>query len=221
MKDDVLPTKDSEFNLFLIKFAAALGGDPDKYGVTAKDVAMLQAVLALWAIAYPEHVDAQNKAHTATQNKDAARANAEEIVRGLAAKVHATPGADNTVRVSAGLKPRSDVRVTVGTPESRPLGWVEANAQGLVMVQFRDENSTKKAAKPKGAHGCEIWVSVGDSVPTSASGYQFVAMRTRTPYRHQHAETDVGKTAFYRLRWQNAKGQSGPWSDVVQAKIPL
>ena len=32
---------------------------------------------------------------------------------------------------------------------------------------------------------------------------------------------DAGKSVYYLLRWVSTKGQPGPWSDVVTAKIPL
>jgi len=30
---------------------------------------------------------------------------------------------------------------------------------------------------------------------------------------------DAGKTAYYALRWENTRGETGPWSDVVSATI--
>ena len=79
----------------------------------------------------------------------------------------------------------------------------------------------KRAAKPEGVQGCQIWAHVGDTPPLDASGYAFIALDTRTPYTHEHAAEDAGKTVSYLLRWQNAKGEPGPWSSVAAAKIPL
>jgi hypothetical protein len=48
-----------------------------------------------------------------------------------------------------------------------------------------------------------------------------MGLDTRTPYTDTHPAADAGKTVYYWLRWQNAKGEVGPWSDVLSAKIPL
>jgi hypothetical protein len=42
---------------------------------------------------------------------------------------------------------------------------------------------------------------------------------TKTPYRRDYDVADAGKSAYILLRWVNAKGESGPWSDVVSSTI--
>lgn len=41
-----------------------------------------------------------------------------------------------------------------------------------------------------------------------------------TPYVDKHDPADAGKNVYYPLRWQNTKGEPGPWSDVITVKIP-
>lgn len=48
----------------------------------------------------------------------------------------------------------------------------------------------------------------------------FLALDTRTPYADVHPAADAGKNVHYLLRWQDHKGNPGPWSDVIVAKIP-
>lgn len=54
---------------------------------------------------------------------------------------------------------------------------------------------------------------------TRAPRHHFLAVDTKTPYVHEHETGDFGKTVHYLLRWQNAKGQPGPWGHVVSTKI--
>jgi hypothetical protein len=35
-----------------------------------------------------------------------------------------------------------------------------------------------------------------------------------------YSETERGKPVYYAGRWQNEKGEKGPWGDIVSAIIP-
>jgi hypothetical protein len=35
-----------------------------------------------------------------------------------------------------------------------------------------------------------------------------------------YAEEDRGKKVFYAACYENAKGEAGPWSDIIEAIIP-
>lgn len=50
-------------------------------------------------------------------------------------------------------------------------------------------------------------------------GRRRAALDTRTPYTLDFDGPDGGKNAHYMLRWLNAKGQKGPWSETATATI--
>jgi len=218
--DDFMPANDGEFEQFQTHFTAAVAANPAKFGVTAEDVAALQAAQATWEKAYPAHVDAQKAAAAATQAKDETRGNLEKVIRGLAKKIHGTPGMTNAVRAEAGLPARDGSRTSVGAPTTRPLGRVEQKGHFTLVIHFVDEATPQRLAKPDGVQGCQIFSFVGDAAPVDPAGYGFVALDTRTPYTDEHPAADAGKAVHYLLRWQNAKGETGPWSDALAAKIP-
>jgi hypothetical protein len=45
-------------------------------------------------------------------------------------------------------------------------------------------------------------------------------MASRTPHTLQFTEEDRGKTVYIALRWQNERGNTGPWSDIKSTVIP-
>ena len=51
------------------------------------------------------------------------------------------------------------------------------------------------------------------------SELHFLATDTRTRYVAQFDQADAGKTAYYWLRWENTKGETGPRSAMVSATI--
>jgi hypothetical protein len=43
---------------------------------------------------------------------------------------------------------------------------------------------------------------------------------TRSPYVFTFDENMRGKTVYFCLRWENTRGQKGPWSAIYSAIIP-
>lgn len=220
-QDNNIPTNDAQFDIFQKLFVEGTTKAPAQYGITANDATALTAGQKAWEAAYPAHIAAQQAALSATQTKDEARANFETALRVAAQKVHVTARFDNSLRAAVGLPPREGTRTAVGTPATRPVGRLEAVGPLTLTLHFTDELTPTQLARPRGMRGCEIFVFIGDAAPTDPAGYTFLTLDTRTPYTHQHQPADVGKTATYLLRWQNTKGQTGPFSRPVSAKIPL
>jgi hypothetical protein len=221
MAKDLIPGTDAEFNTFLKQFVGAVTTNPGAYGLSAADLAPIQDALAKWSAAYPAHLDAQQAALAASEIKAKGREIAEKATRFLVKKIEGHPEIDNALRVSAGLPPRENGKSVIGAPTTRPIGRVETKSNSTLVIHFVDEETPLKKAKPEGVHACEIRIHVGETPPTDASGFTFLAHDTRTPYADEHPSSDAGKTAHYVLRWLNAKLEPGPWSDVVSAKIPL
>ncbi len=221
MSSESIPGNDSEFDQFASKLVDVVTADPDKYGLTALEVAGLQAALVTWSAVYEAHKAAQDTAAKAAEERSQARDTIEALVRSAAVKIHATPGMDNATRVAAGLQPRSDARTIIGPPETRPIGRLEHLPHNRVVLHFADETTPRRLAKPAGVQGCQIWAHLGgDDAPTDDSAYAFIGLDTRTPYVDEHDPANAGKNIYYRLRWQNAKGEPGPWGKALAGKVP-
>lgn len=218
--EDVFPANDDDFDKFQAQFITAVAANPGKFGVTTQDVTTLQAAQTAWDAALPIHVKAHADALTATHTKEVSRTTLETALRTAARKVNGTAGADNSLRVAAGLHPYDSALTRIGAPTTQPIGRVETKGNHTLVLHFADATTPTKAAKPHGVHGCQIYLAVGTAAPADPTGYTFVALDTRTPYTDVHPAADAGKMAYYMLRWANAKGEPGPWGDVVSAKIP-
>ncbi len=221
MSSNLIPPNDDDFHKLQTQFVGAVSADPAAYGVPAADVTQMQADQTAWNAAYPAHVKAQEDARTASEKKNASRGKLEADIRGAAKKVNGTPGVNNALRVSAGMPAHQETRTPSPPPATTPIGRSEPAGHAAVALHVADELTPKRAAKPAGARACQIWTHVGDPAPADPTGYGFVRNVTRTPYVDTHAPADAGKTVYYMLRWESAKGEVGPWSDVVIAKIPL
>jgi hypothetical protein len=218
---NLIPTNDSEFDKLQTQFIAAVAASPATYGVLAADVTLLQTDQAAWVAAYPAHVKAQEAAATAAQQKVSSRAQLAKDIRAAAKKVNGNPAVDNALRVSAGMQPHDAVRTPVAVPSTKPIGRAEPDGHYTLAIHIADELTPKRVGRPKGTSGCQLWIHTGDPAPADFTGYTFVKRVTRTPYLDVHPAADAGKSVYYLLRWENSKGEPGPWSDVVSAKVPL
>jgi hypothetical protein len=215
----MVPNNDDDFDTTADQFFAAVSPAPAAYGLTQADVDALKVARASWKVSLPAHKKAHADAITATIKKDSDRTSYDALVRGGMKKVKATHGITPELLAAAAITP-SSAGSSSGEITSRPLGRVDLKPNSTVVVHFVDELTPTRTAKPANAHGCEVWSFVGAAPPASPSGYAFVALDTRTPYTDAHPATDAGKNVYYLLRWQNFKGDPGPWSDVITAKIP-
>jgi hypothetical protein len=42
---------------------------------------------------------------------------------------------------------------------------------------------------------------------------------TRSPFRLSFKGTDRGKVLYFALRWDNTRGEKGPWSEILNVII--
>lgn len=219
MATQLIATNDAEFNIQQKQLITEVSTATDHHGLTSTDVTGLTTKQGVWDIAYPAHIKAQQAARAATQAKDAARRELEHLVRMAARKINGNPGIDNSIRTLVALPRQDGVRTRQGPPATRPVVTLTMLRPLTLLIDFHDELTSKRAARPKGVRGCQIWFYVGSVLPAELSAYQLLTLATRTPYTHVHEVASGGQTAFYLLRWQGAKGANGPFGEVVQSFI--
>jgi hypothetical protein len=70
------------------------------------------------------------------------------------------------------------------------------------------------------AHGAEIRSAILDAPPVSTDDLIRSDFTTRASHTFVFDEKQCGKTVWFRLRWENMRGQKGPWSELYSAIIP-
>jgi hypothetical protein len=94
---------------------------------------------------------------------------------------------------------------------------------GRLEWHYYDIEGDRHRARPEGQHGVEIAWSLADSaVPpiTDASSLRHSDFDTHSPFVLTFEGHDRGKIIFYSLRWENTRGEKGPWSPVDHIFIP-
>jgi hypothetical protein len=77
-----------------------------------------------------------------------------------------------------------------------------------------------KGAKPEGQHGVEVRWAILDEPPTTVEELIHSSFITHSPLILTFDENQRGKKVYFCLRWENTRGEKGPWSDIFNAIIP-
>jgi hypothetical protein len=93
---------------------------------------------------------------------------------------------------------------------------------GWVRMHFWDEMSDGSKAKPFGSQGAEIkWmVCKPGEVPKLVEEMTGTTFSTRTPYLFEFTDRESALILCVTLRWENTRGEKGPWSHIETVVIP-
>ena len=137
--------------------------------------------------------------------------------------------------IALGLKPKD----TNPTPVAPPTGQAEADitypGPHLLMLHIKPIAGT--LIDPKADYGYRIYYGIlppGGATPEQATSQRrYLSKATPTGADLPHSKftrrkkelfdfpaDDSGKTAYFCIRYENSKGQSGPWGPVFNAVIP-
>lgn len=221
MPSDFIPQRDADLGPFADNMSEVVGEDPPDYGLTTGQATALTTAYSAWTNAYEASLEADLAAKAATVTKVGARATLEAAIRACNASVQATPTVTNAQKELAGFPVRDTTRTPVPPPTTAPF-VVSAIAQSALsqQLEFRDQGTPSKRAKPSGVTGAEIWCKVGAPAPIDGTGCTFIGLDTRTPYLAEFDPEDSGKAVWYVLRWVSTTGEPGPWGPVFAAVVP-
>jgi hypothetical protein len=96
---------------------------------------------------------------------------------------------------------------------------LEIQGQRQVHVRFWQQG-VASMAKPAGYDGAVVVWGIRAAPPDTADDLPNHTMASRTPHTIQFSEDERGGTVYVALRWQNERGNTGPWSDIKSAIIP-
>jgi hypothetical protein len=107
----------------------------------------------------------------------------------------------------------------VPVPHTMPEAEVIWPSPGVVEIHFRDAGWSRRA-KPHGVHGAEICWAVLDEKPVKWDELTNSSFDTHTPFRLTFKGNQRGKWLYFSLRWENTRGEKGPWSEILETVIP-
>ena len=179
----------------------------------------MTSLLAEWESTYHGSQAKRDAANAAVTEKDETREKFAKRIRTISKFIQANPEISNEARKEAGLPIHSDNRKSKPAPSTMPIGFVEWQTPLQHLLRWVDSATPTRRARAANATGCEIYQYIGADMPDNFDEFRFVGVCSRSPKKIEYPRVFCGQTAFYRLRWVNAKGEAGPWSEVVMAMI--
>ena len=137
--------------------------------------------------------------------------------------------------ISLGLKPRDTIRTPVDVPTAQATADVTFPGLHMLMLHIKPLSGTLH--DPRADYGFRVYHGV---MPAGGASDEEAAMPRRylkkAPVKGEelpHSQfvrrrkelfifpaDDSGKTAYFSIRYENSKGQAGPWGPVFSATIP-
>ena len=132
------------------------------------------------------------------------------------------PLVTNADLLAMGLPERGDgERHPATVPKTTPAATVKTPEPGIVEIHFRDDSvDNASRAKPHGVHGAEICWGVFDEPPINWAQLLHSSFDTASPFRLSFEGDQRGHRLYFALRWENTRGEKGPWSEIQDAIIP-
>jgi hypothetical protein len=219
MSNDYIPESDRKFlvwvkNLFINVVLHATEWNLNPAGWSAIDPPMIMAYEnALTKAEDPNRgkadVRAKNEARDAL--KKATRKYVKEHLEYNSAITNEDRG--------MGLPVHDTQPTRVRIPDTLPLPTVKYASAGALEFHVIDSASGRKA-KPAGVQGFEMSWVISDTPPADWSQLAHSSFCTRTPLRLSFSGNERGKTLFFATRWENTRGEKGPWSEIMSVIIP-
>jgi hypothetical protein len=160
-----------------------------------------------------------------TQIKTEHLKNTEAILRVVYRKLYTgflkeSPLVTDEDLVAMGLPARTSGRVPAPVATTYPDYDIDSGTIRRLGIHFYDQGKKKTKAKPKGQHGAEIRWAILDAPPTEIEELVHSSFDTHTPLILEFNESQRGKNVYFCLRWENTRGEKGPWSEIISAIVP-
>jgi hypothetical protein len=215
---DYLPGPDADYQAWVTNFVTYANANLAALGLVAADMTPVTTNQTLFNTNFAGHIAAKNAAQAAKQSKDESRSGLTAAIRPLVRRLQASSVVSDAEKASLGITVAQEPG-PIGPPTTAPICSIQCGARLQHTLNFVDETTPTRKAKPAGVLGVEIWNHVGVAPPAGEGDLRFVAVDTNAPYVLNFPSADGGKTAYYWLRWVSPTGERGPWGEQSQATI--
>jgi hypothetical protein len=216
-KNGPFPSKEADLDNYFQTAQPYLVANAARLGISADNINVLTSNFNAWNTAFPPSQNPDTRTKSVTDSKNIANQNMQNTLRAIYADI---PESALTVqdRNTLNLPERSKSHTPSPVPDTKPIAKVDTSKHLEHTIAFTDEATPASTAKPDGVRGCQIWMKIG-SPAADVSELQYVATDTNSPYVNHFTVANAGKPVYYWLRWENTRGETGPWSDQVMATI--
>jgi hypothetical protein len=217
---DYIPRTDVKFLVWVRILFTEIGLNATAWNIDAADIASITPLIAAFDATMAK-ANEPNRGKADVKKKDDARDTLKTAVRQFYMEhlAHNSHISDDE-RERIGLPVYKTVRTPAPIAKDPPDADIDASQPGRVIIHFFERGSNHKKGKPEGQHGAEIAWVISDVPPTRWNELLHSNIDTNSPYTLVFENDQRGKKLYIALRWENTRGEKGPWSNILSAIIP-
>jgi hypothetical protein len=216
---DFFPKREAELLEWFKNFSSVLTAKAAAWNVPANAASDLAAKVAAYETIY-NAAKGENRTKALILEKNEKRGALKSDVRNIKNKyIDYNDTVPDPDRERLGVPIRDRKPTPKPKPTSRPmLEVLPTNNRQHTATAINQ--ATGKKTKPEDAYGVNYSWEIRDTAPANAEDLRHSVFRRKTTEVFDYEEGDRGKRVYYAACYENAKGESGPWSDIVEAIIP-
>jgi hypothetical protein len=223
MKNETIPRKDVDFNEVQGIIYSTVMQNIDKWGIDEIRITdNLTTACIAWNEARASYRDPARLTPLITFTKTEKRKVYEALLRILIRSLESNTGIPVEILRAMGIIIRDHTPTRAEIPTHYPAYMVDTSVIRQLIIHFWNMllGNQLSRAKPHGVHGAEIRWAILAEAPASVDELVHSSFDTHTPLTLTFDENERGKTVYFCLRWENTRGEKGPWSEIVYAIIP-
>ncbi|MDR0368480.1 MAG: hypothetical protein LBH82_05000 [Bacteroidales bacterium] len=216
-----IPRKDIEFHRWVNNFMNCLSEKQKQFHFPEEAFEELEEQCTDFNTKFMLSKDPGTRTPVAVQAKTSSRKLLEKSVR-MAIKEYLFYNhfVSDEDRFGLGIPIHKTTRTPSPIAAESPDVDVDTSVLGRITVHFYERGHRHKKAKPAGQHAVEIVWNIRDTPPTRWDELLYSAVDTGSPHTFSFENDQRGKTVYFALRWENTRGEKGPWSTIHSAIIP-
>jgi hypothetical protein len=221
MPQHYLPRKDRELLAWTVNFLKYLYPSLSRFNFPADEYTNLVTLRDDFAQKLELAEEPATRTKTAVLAKNKARDALEKSLQQDAKEfLQFNRNVTDEDRDNLGLPIYKTTRTPAPVADEAPDVDVAAAPPGRIELHFFERGSRHKKGKPEGQHCVEIAWLLSDTPPTRWDELVHSVVDTNSPYTFVFEHDRRGKTIYFALRWENTRGEKGPWSEIMNAIIP-
>lgn len=189
------------------------------WGIDEEKTAELEEAIANAEAEFIRPVPTRNLSTNATLKSNFVKL--KTLMRDIKKRHFFVPPLTDEDITSLGLKPKDTIPTSIGKPEGKVAVKINYTADGNLQILLSPQDANAENSKAK--YGVRVYYeafAAGDTMPKSGKDLRRSKFTRKKKIVIEFEPEDKGKTAFVCAQYENSKGESGQWGDMVSAIVP-
>ena len=225
---DYLPHSDRSLEVWTRRFVRGVSPSPEhpdrspaQFGLTAAQVAELEAAQRAFAAALALALDPVTRTSPAVRGKDTARGLMIPLFRSAAQAVRANAATSDAQRERLGLTPLRKRARLAAVPRVAPVVTLTPCPGSTVRVCLSEPTGGRRGrpGRPTEAKGARWFYHVGVEAPSQRSDWTFGGLTIETRLTVTIPDAAAGETVWFTAGWFNERLTNGPFCTAVETRV--